>query len=93
MGLIAIIFYIDRYNAQGLGVEGVDYEVCISLDQVKQMMTPYITRPHVFYGCVLQIKIRMEPGKEFVKFVLRNGALVGAVLIGDTELEVGTCCN
>jgi len=31
------MFHVDRYNAQGLGVEGVDYEVCSGLDQVKQI--------------------------------------------------------
>lgn len=31
--------------------------------------------------------VRCTPGKEFVKFVLFDGRLVGAVLIGDTDLE------
>jgi NAD(P)H-nitrite reductase large subunit len=33
------------------------------------------------------VAIRCTPGKEFVKFVLKDGRLVGAVMIGDTGLE------
>ena len=29
-------------------------------------------------------------GVEYIKVVLQNGRMVGAVLVGDTELEVGT---
>jgi hypothetical protein len=32
--------------------------------------------------------IRIKPGEEYVKFVLHNGRLVGAMLIGETDLEV-----
>ncbi|RYG50725.1 hypothetical protein EON67_04745 [archaeon] len=34
-----------------------------------------------------QVQVRCEPGKEFVKLVLQDGVLVGAMLIGDTGLE------
>lgn len=33
------------------------------------------------------VAIRCTPGKEYVKFVLKDGRLVGAVMIGDTGLE------
>lgn len=42
--------------------------------------------------------MRIDPGVEYVKFVLHKGRLVGAMLIGETGLEVTTitqeklCC-
>ncbi|XP_055919087.1 pyridine nucleotide-disulfide oxidoreductase domain-containing protein 1 [Eupeodes corollae] len=39
-----------------------------------------------------EILLRMTPGKEYIKFVLQNGKLQGAILVGDTGLEE-TCEN
>jgi NAD(P)H-nitrite reductase large subunit len=39
-----------------------------------------------------EILLRVTPDKEYVKFVLKNGRLVGALLIGETGLEE-TCEN
>lgn len=36
--------------------------------------------------------VRITPGKEFIKLVISEGKVHGAVLIGDTELEE-TCEN
>lgn len=35
----------------------------------------------------VKVQIRCTPGKEYVKVVLRDGRMQGAVLIGDTDLE------
>ncbi|XP_055858422.1 pyridine nucleotide-disulfide oxidoreductase domain-containing protein 1 [Episyrphus balteatus] len=43
-------------------------------------------------GTNYEILLRMTPGKEYIKFVLQNGILQGAILIGDTGLEE-TCEN
>lgn len=39
-----------------------------------------------------ELLLRITPDKEYVKFVLKNGKLIGALLIGDTGLEE-TCEN
>lgn len=31
--------------------------------------------------------MRIHPGEQFVKFVLHHGRLVGAMLLGETDLE------
>jgi hypothetical protein len=33
------------------------------------------------------VQIRVSPGQEYVKVVLLHGRVVGALLIGDTDLE------
>lgn len=43
-------------------------------------------------GVDYEILLRMTKGVEYVKFVLQNGKLQGAILIGDTDLEE-TCEN
>lgn len=43
-------------------------------------------------GTDYEILFRMTKGHEYIKFVLQNGKLQGAVLIGDTDLEE-TCEN
>lgn len=40
----------------------------------------------------IELLFRITPNQEFIKFVLRNGRLVGALLIGETGLEE-TCEN
>jgi NAD(P)H-nitrite reductase large subunit len=35
----------------------------------------------------LEIWLRVTPGKEYIKLTVLRGKLVGALLIGDTELE------
>jgi hypothetical protein len=35
----------------------------------------------------IEIWIRITPGKEYIKLVLRDDKLIGALLIGDTDLE------
>lgn len=37
-----------------------------------------------------RLMMRVKPGNEFIKLVLRKGKVVGATLIGDTDLEVGS---
>jgi hypothetical protein len=38
-------------------------------------------------GDPIEIWIRITPGKEYIKLVLRDDKLIGALLIGDTDLE------
>lgn len=35
----------------------------------------------------LQILVRVTPGQEYVKVVLLEGRVIGALLVGDTDLE------
>jgi hypothetical protein len=37
----------------------------------------------------LEIWLRVTPGKEYIKLTVLRGKLVGALLIGDTELDIG----
>ena len=35
----------------------------------------------------LELWIRVTPGKEYIKIVVHRGKVIGALLIGDTEME------
>ena len=39
----------------------------------------------------VQILVRITPGVEYVKVVLMRGRVIGALLIGETDLEVFAC--
>lgn len=39
-------------------------------------------------GVDYQVMVRCVPGVEFVKLILQRGRVVGATLVGDTDLEV-----
>jgi hypothetical protein len=48
---------------------------------------PRISSENTKKNSPIEIWIRITPGKEYIKLVLRDDKLIGALLIGDTDLE------
>jgi hypothetical protein len=42
---------------------------------------------HLSHSCSVEVWTRVTPGEEYIKLVVKNGKIVGALLIGDTDLE------
>jgi len=95
------VILLGLFNGQGLGAE---YESAIQqtrADQGGLQEAPGTTAGAQAEGGTaqptakespVQVLYRVTPGMEYVKLVLLNGRVVGALLIGDTDLEE-TCEN
>lgn len=85
------VVLLGRFNAQGLlsiNDEAVVKEIVIAPDAEKSMGS-YDQKGASCDKTLspLEIWTRVVPGKEYVKFTVYQGRLVGALLIGDTNLE------
>jgi hypothetical protein len=69
------VVLLGKFNAQGLGN---DYELLVRC-------TPGVTVYDHLGVCSYQL---IFAGLEYVKVVLQNGRMQGAILIGETDLEV-----
>ena len=97
------VILLGLFNGQGLGME---YEAAIqktTADQEGLQSAPGTTMEGesteaeaptgtARFSTSVQVLYRVTPGVEYVKLVLLNGRVVGALLIGDTDLEE-TCEN
>jgi hypothetical protein len=60
---------------------------CSSIEaQPSQSTTDEISALHSG-GAKVEVWTRVSPGVDYVKLVVRNGRIIGALLIGDTDLE------
>ena len=76
------VVLLGRYNAQGLGN---DYEILLRCTKGEQLAAvPTLKSQSLIHAhCVV-----IHTGKEYIKAILQNGRMVGAILIGETDLEV-----
>ena len=87
-----------RYNGQGLGKE---HEILLRCTKgcwaaeraeiIEHIIRAYAS--NTIYTCRFQFLLFWLTGVEYVKVLLQDGRMVGAVLIGDTDLEVGAVVN
>lgn len=75
-----------RFNGQGLPPPSAEPHRPPQQQQQPQQQ-PQLQRAQQGHHEDVRILMRVDPGQEFVKVVLLGGRAVGAVLIGDTDLE------
>lgn len=90
------VVLLGRYNGQGLGAETERVLRTVRLGKQRtetescpsscQGTSSAATKPER-ENCPLQVLVRSTPGQEVVKIVLYRGRVVGALLIGETEME------
>lgn len=96
------VVLLGLYNGQGLdeayadALKNINIEVVskeYALDDISALQKEQrINQKFLSSDSPLQVQMRMSYGEEYIKLVFFHGALVGAMLIGDTGLEE-TCEN
>ena len=79
-----------RYNAQGLGadIETVTRQLVIASDGSKSIdQSSSSLHPATLTPSTVELWVRIIPGQQYIKLVVFKGKVVGALLLGDTELE------
>lgn len=79
------VVLLGRYNAQGLGQETEALVRTVIIPEHSAVPVP-IQQPSR-RQCDLEVLVRITPLVEVVKLVIYKSKLVGALLIGETELE------
>ena len=79
-----------RYNAQGLGgaVEAVTRQIVVTNDddgKSKSVVDDQSTAAPP--SSAVELWVRIIPGQQYIKLVVFHGKVVGALLLGDTDLE------
>lgn len=86
------VILLGLYNGQGLGSA---YENALrsqlvvtssGLERIDQTLKEKAAKL-IAESSSVQVQLRVTPGKEYIKIIILHGRVVGALLVGDTDLE------
>ena len=81
--------FLGRYNAQGLGgaVEAVTRQIVVTNDDDGGSKSVVDDPSTAIPPSAVELWVRIIPGQQYIKLVVFHGKVVGAPLLGDTDLE------